>query len=236
MERHSTHSSMGLEGFKYIYFHLCRNQFRKSLKWSVFSTIVIVLCGIIMSSKNSFQLVSIVADAGLKIAPPLLGFTLSSFALVVGFKDDVLMQKLKNYQTSNGISMYLQLVVTFIAMLGSVFICLLLCVIFHLILAFDIKVCDRIFEYVQYINYACFAFLTFFVFYALFAIKDLLSNLFSLGRSSDNLHKAKQDLRKIHGQYTEVGNANVEYNNIFVYIFIGILNVLKVLRKIFNKK
>ena len=95
-QKQTTHSSMGLEGFGYIYFHLCRSQFIKSLKWAGVSTLLIVVCGIFMSSKDSLQLVSIITEIGLKVMPPLLGFTLSSFALVIGFKDDALMISSRN--------------------------------------------------------------------------------------------------------------------------------------------
>ena len=216
---------MGLKLFWHIYFRICRAQFKKSLRWSGISTLIVALCGIFLSSKNGFLLMSVVTELGLKITPPLLGFTLSSFALVVGFKDDVLMRKLKDYQTSNGISMYLQLVVTFVAMLGAVFVCLLACVVFHLFLSFDIKVCGQLFKIFKYINYACFVLQTFLMFYALFAIKDLLSNLFSLGKSSDSLHKSVK-LQK-GKQHVENECKEIECNNIFVYVFMGIFYVIK---------
>ena len=93
MEKRTKSHLMGLEKFRHIYFHLCRKQFIRSLTWSVSSTLLIVFFGILFSSKNGFQLITIVTEVGLKITPPLLGFTLSSFALVVGFKDDNLMKK-----------------------------------------------------------------------------------------------------------------------------------------------
>lgn len=234
MGKQTTHSSMGLEGFGYIYFHLCRSQFIKSLKWAGVLTLLIVVCGIFMSSKDSLQLVSIITEIGLKVMPPLLGFTLSSFALVIGFKDDALMNKLKKHQTRNGISMYLQLVVTFIAMLGSVFICLLLCVVSHLILSFGIEVGNQIFEYTRYGNYACFVLMTFVVFYALFAVKDLLSNLFSLGRASNSLYQAEKRA-KVHNQNIEIKSKKYEDNNVFVYIFMGILSVAQFIHKVVCK-
>ena len=208
MGKQTTHSSMGMEGFGYIYFHLCRSQFMKSLKWSGISTLLIVVCGIFMSSKDSLQLVSLLTALGLTVMPPLLGFPLSSFAPATALKHDALMNKLKKHQTRNGISMYLQLVVTFIAMLGSVFVCLLLCVVSHLILSFGIEVGNQIFEFTMYVNYACFVLLTFVVFYALFAVKDLLSNLFSLGRASNSLYQA-EERAKVQNQNLEVKSKKI---------------------------
>lgn len=232
MEKQTKSNLMGLERFRHIYFHLCRKQFIRSLKWSVFSTLPIVLFGIFLSSKNGFQLIAIVTEVGLKITPPLLGFTLSSFALVIGFKDDTLMRKLKGHITRCGISMYLQLVVTFIAMLGSVFLCLLLCVFSKIILSFEIKVNEDIFQYVQYANYIFFIIITFMVFYALFAIKDLLSNLFSLGKSSNNLHQVENDKQKELQQSCISKEHEFNDNNIFVYIFMIILYIVDYFKKI----
>ena len=223
MEKQTKSNLMGLERFRHIYFHLCRKQFVRSLKWSVFSTLLIVLFGIFLSSKNGFQLIAIVTEVGLKITPPLLGFTLSSFALVIG---------LKGHITRCGISMYLQLVVTFIAMLGSVFLCLLLCVFSKIILSFEIKVNEDIFQYVQYANYIFFIIITFMVFYALFAIKDLLSNLFSLGKSSNNLHQVENDMQKEVQQSCISKEHEFNDNNIFVYIFMVILYIVDFFKQI----
>lgn len=237
MEKRTKSHLMGLEKFRHIYFHLCRKQFIRSLTWSVSSTLLIVFFGILFSSKNGFQLITIVTEVGLKITPPLLGFTLSSFALVVGFKDDNLMKKLKGHITKCGISMYLQLVVTFIAMLGSVFLCLLLCVFSKIILSFEIKVNEDIFQYVQYVNYIFFTIITLMVFYALFAIKDLLSNLYSLGNSSNNLYQVENDKQKEMQQSCISKEHKLVFNdnNIFVYIFMGILYVIDFIKQIVTK-
>lgn len=227
-----TPDSKGWKGFIYIYFHLCQKQFLKSLKWSLVLTFIMALSGATLSAKNSYQLISVVVDLGLKIAPPLLGFTLSSFALVVGFKDDALMRKLKDHITERGISMYQQIVVTFIAMLVSVFLCLLLCVVLHIFLSFDIKVSEQTFKYAKYGNFFCFMLQTFMVFYALFAIKDLLSNLFSMGQSSNKLYQIEKE-GQIHNLYnTSEELASNKENKFFVYFFMVILYLIKFLKNV----
>ena len=110
--------------------------------------------------------------------------------------------------------MYLQLVVTFIAMLGSVFVCLLLCVVSHLILSFGIEVENQIFEYIKYGNYACF--------------------LFSLGRASNSLYQAEKRA-KDQNQNLEVKSKKSEDNNVFVYIFMGILSIAKFIHEVVCK-
>lgn len=152
-------------------------------------------CAATLSSKNSYELITSVTELGLRVTPPLLGFTLSSFALVVGFKDDTLMTKLKSHRTKAGITMYQQLVVTFVAMLASVFMCLMLCVVSRLFLSFEITVKAEMYKSVCWINVVWLIVLSFSLFYALYAVKDLLSNLFSLGQTSNSLfeHRQKHD-------------------------------------------
>lgn len=110
----------------------------------------------------------------------------------------------------------------------------LLCVVSHLILSFGIDVGNQIFEYIRYGNYACFVLLTFVVFYALFAVKDLLSNLFSLGRASNSLYQAEKRA-KVHNQNIEIKSKKYEDNNVFVYIFMGILSVAQFIHKVVCK-
>lgn len=72
------------------------------------------------------------------------------------------------------------------------------------------------------------------VFYALFAIKDLLSNLFNLGKSSNNLHQVESDKQKEVQQSCISKEHKLDFNdnNIFVYIFMAILYILDFLKQI----
>lgn len=177
----------GWRGFRHVYFCYCGKQFRHSLGWSsVFVLITIVIS--YFSTKTFIELLEIMTDMGLKIAPPLLGFTLSGYALVVGVNDVSISELLKTHKTQSGITMYQQLYTTFIAMLSSIFFLLLESVLLNYVIKSDIVV-NVAWNIVDIINLAAFSIYVLTVFYAIFAIKYLLSNLFSLGQTANNIYQ-----------------------------------------------
>lgn len=179
----------GWRGFRHVYFHYCGKQFRHSLIWSsVFVIIAIVIS--YFSTKTFIELLEIMIDMGLKITPPLLGFTLSGYALVVGLNDASISELLKTHKTQSGIPMYQQLYTTFIAMLSSIFFLLLESVMLNYVIKADV-VLNVAWDILDIINFLVFLIYTFTLFYAIFAIKDLLSNLFSLGQTANNIYQNK---------------------------------------------
>ena len=140
-----------------------------------------------------YEFISILVDIGLRVSPPLLGFTLSGYALVVGVNDKAMAEKIKSSTTRNGITMYQQLYTTFIAMLGSIFLLLVESVIIYYALNANISIGNPLNKFgmpyiMNFINFMGFVVLAFTLSYALLAIKDLLSNLFSLGQTTNNLY------------------------------------------------
>lgn len=116
--------------------------------------------------------------------------------MIVGVNDVNIAERLKNHKTKTGITMYQQLYTTFIAMLGSIFLLLLESVVLHYVLEADISldfpmIVDVI-DFIVFLGYAVT------MFYALFAVKDLLSNLFSLGQTANNIYQSmnKNENRK----------------------------------------
>lgn len=182
----------GWKGFKYIYFYVCKEQFYRSLKKSCY-LLSIILLPTLLSEKTYYEFISILVDIGLRVSPPLLGFTLSGYALVVGVNDKAMAEKIKSSTTRNGITMYQQLYTTFIAMLGSIFLLLVESVIIYYALNANISIGNPLNKFgmpyiMNFINFMGFVVLAFTLSYALLAIKDLLSNLFSLGQTTNNLY------------------------------------------------
>ena len=182
----------GWKGFRYIYFYVCKEQFHRSLKKSCYLLSIILLLTL-LSEKTFYEFISILADIGLRVSPPLLGFTLSGYALVVGVNDKTMAEKIKSSTTQNGITMYQQLYTTFIAMLGSIFLLLIESVVIYFALNTNISIESSLNNFVMqyimsFINFVIFVLLAFTLSYSLMAIKDLLSNLFSLGQTTNNLY------------------------------------------------
>ncbi len=181
-----TLQSKGWSGFNFVYFKFCGKQFRHSLRWASCAVVLAFIVSV-LSPKPYYDLLVVLTSIGLKVAPPLLGFTLSGYALVIGVNDANVSERLKRYKTKTGITMYQQLYTTFIAMLGSIFLLLVESVILHYALESGIMLSNSI--VVGIVNISIFLIYSFTMFYALFAVKDLLSNLFSLGQTINNIHQ-----------------------------------------------
>lgn len=181
-----TLQSKGWRGFRHVYFHFCRKQFKHSFVWSCCAVAFVTVVSF-FSGKSYFELLVVLSDIGIKVAPPLLGFTLSGYSLIVGVNDVTIAERLKSHKTKFGITMYQLLYTSFIAMLGSIFLLLLESVVLHYVLEADISLDFPII--VDIIDVIVFLGYTLTMFYALFAVKDLLSNLFSLGQTANNIYQ-----------------------------------------------
>lgn len=169
---------IGISGFRYLYFVKCWKDFAKSLWWSLCLS---SLCCVayFFSSKTAWDLLEVVIDINLRISAPILAFTLAGYSVIMGKASD----KLKNIKTKSGLTMYQKLNTTFMAMLLSTMTTLLLSVIVLIFMAsgigFVLLPCDF---WVTFINNAVLFMMTLLLFYMILTIKDLLSNLFSLGQ------------------------------------------------------
>lgn len=185
-----TLGSKGWRGFKFVYFHYCRKQFLHSLFWSGFVTVIVFIIAN-LSSCSFYDSLEILTEIGLKVAPPLLGFTLSGYALIVGVNDATISERLKAHKAKSGITMYQQLYTTFIAMLASISLLLIESVVLSYVIKAKLSIgCTQV---VDIINVTIFVAYVFTLFYALFAVKDLLSNLFSLGQTANNIYQSQHD-------------------------------------------
>lgn len=205
----ATKNSMGWRGFLYVYFRICKKQVKHSCLWSL-SLVAIVLLFSSISCKTYYEMLIALSDIGLRITPPLLGFTLSGYALVVGVSDPLVSWKLKTAYTNYGITMYQLLYTTFIAMLGSIFLSLLWSIIIHFAIQVDLRFASSSLFFINagiIINFVIFFLYTFVLSYAIFAIKDLLSNLFSLGQTVNRLYIKKSETEK---QMNDSGEKIVE--------------------------
>lgn len=170
----------GLLGFEILYFDFCRDQFKRSLKYtSIFTLLSFII--ILVSKHGFFYFIKVVTDIGLNVTPDILGFTIAGYAMIVGLSNTNAMNILKGSVLDSGISMFQQLNTTFIAMLLSALLNLILCVIAKIVTAAEIKVplCSWLIESFNGLSYLILVISTF---YVVFSIKDLLSNLFSLGQ------------------------------------------------------
>lgn len=165
----------GLKGFRHIYFVRCRKDFIKSLRGTTILTIlfIIVYC---WSDKSGYTLLNEMLSVSIKVTPPLLGFTLAGYSVILGKSTE----SLKDIKTRSGLTMFQKLNTTFIAMLLSTLLCLMLSVIFLVISSAEVHSwCYKFDNIMNFVAYSC---LSASLSYALFAIKDLISNLFSLGQ------------------------------------------------------
>lgn len=106
--------------------------------------------------------------------------------------------------------MYQLLYTTFIAMLGSIFLSLLWSIIIHFAIQADLRFASSSLLFINagiIINFVIFFLYTFVLSYAIFAIKDLLSNLFSLGQTVNRLYIKKSETEK---QMNDSGEKIVE--------------------------
>lgn len=171
------YQKVGLSGFCYLYFVICRKDFMKSIKWSL---IMCILCcfAYCYSTKNTWDLLRIVLDLSIKIAAPILAFTLAGYSVIMGKATD----KLRSIPTKSGLSMYQKLNTTFMSMLLSTMTNLILSVFILIWMSSEVDIvlpCECMVEIVNSIGLFV---MTLLLFYMLFTIKDLLSNLFSLGQ------------------------------------------------------
>ncbi len=177
MTTENKNRKIGLSGFIYLYFVKCRKDFAKSLVWSLIMT-AICSFGYYHSSKVTWDLLLMVLDINLRVAAPILAFTLAGYSVIMGKASD----KLKTIKTKSGLSMYQKLNTTFMAMLLSTMTNLLLTVLIKIWMSSEINIalpCDCMEDLVN--NVGLFM-MTLLLFYMIFTIKDLLSNLFSLGQ------------------------------------------------------
>lgn len=186
--------SMGWAGFWHVYLYYCWKEVKHSLEWSLVALAVISTISA-FSNSTILDLLGYLTDIGLRVAPPLLGFTLSGYALIVGVNDVTISILLKTHKTKSGIPMYQKLYTTFIAMLFSIFLVLLESVLLNYALKANIEVNFSSWLIIT-INVFVFSFYTFTLFYAIFAVKDLLSNLFSLGQTANIIYQSMENEKK----------------------------------------
>ena len=165
----------GLKGFIIQYFFKCTKEFQKSLINSVLLTIILIIV-YIKSDRSDIDLLNNILSISLKVSPSLLAFTLAGYSVIMG-KDS---KGLKKYKTFSGITMYQQLNATFIAMLLSALICLIVTAVVSFIASANISTENE--DVDRVINFSSFSLVSFLLSYTFFAVKDLISNLFSLGQ------------------------------------------------------
>lgn len=168
---------IGLSGFRYLYFRKCWRDCLKSLMWSLLMTIFSCIA-FILSSKTTWDLLLVVLEIDLRITAPILAFTLAGYSVIMG----KVPEKLKTIATKSGLSMYQKLNTTFIAMLLATITNLLLSVFTSILMATDINFLLPYECMASLINKVGLFVITMLLFYMIFTIKDLISNLFSLGQ------------------------------------------------------
>lgn len=176
----------GLSGFMYLYFKKCKRDFKKSLKYSGLLTLLFLVV-FFLSKKCSLSLLNNLLSISLKVSPSLLAFTLAGYAVIMGRG----VENLKKVSTNSGLSMYQKLNTTFIAMLMATLICLIVTVVLSFISSSEISSGCIIIDDIA--NLIAFTVTSFLLSYMLFAIKDLISNLFSMGQFMEVHNKLRHD-------------------------------------------
>lgn len=188
----------GLKGFRYHYFTTCRKDWCDSLKHSSALT-VLLMVPYMLSSKSGFELILIAVDVVLRICVPLLAFMLAGYSLIMGKE----IEGLTSSTTKSGLSMYQKLNTVFVAMLVATLTCVMITVSVAIVAKCEIVLpCMNSFQTIlTLINAFVYLAIVFFLSYMLFCVKDLLSNLFSLGQYIQKSQDEKRNAK--HSDYPE---------------------------------
>lgn len=165
----------GLGAFCSQYFVDCRKEFYKSLILSAILTLILIIVYVV-SDLDGYDLLNNLLSISIKVSPPLLAFTLAGYSVIMGKNA----KSLRQYKAKSGLTMFQQLNTTFIAMLLSALVSLIITVVLSFIVSAELTTSCK--NLADFLNFIAFALVSFFLSYTLFAVKDLISNLFSMGQ------------------------------------------------------
>jgi len=178
----------GINSFFVLYFVGCREQFKKSLRFSAILTLILILL-YFFSPVNGYTILLSLSNICLAVSPAILGFTLAGYSIIINVADKEILALLKRTKLKNDISMYQRLYTTFVAMLLSMFCTLLIGSVTKLLISLNLGctcTCEFFIIIIDIVNGIWFALETFLLLYSIFSVKDLISNLYSLGQVSKN--------------------------------------------------
>lgn len=178
-KRNELISEPGWDGVWAIY-SACN--FRRSVILPItLSTLALIAS--IYSGKTAVIFIKYISNAILLIAPAVLGFTLSGYALMMGLSNSNFIQRLARYkEDGKNYSMFQSLNATFAVVLLMAFITTITGIGVELLLNASIEFPSQFVDYCEIYNWACLYFIMFLLFYTINAIKDVVINIFSFGQ------------------------------------------------------
>lgn len=157
------------------------NLLRSIIPPGVLSAFVFSIC--ICSDKPPTLFIAYASNATLLIAPAILGFTLSGYALMMGLSSSEFIRGLATYKAEGkSYTMFQSLNSTFAVVLWMAFITTIMGVCVDLLLKADVSFPESIADYCNVFNWTFFCILLFFLFYTINAIKDVVINIFNFGQ------------------------------------------------------
>jgi len=163
----------------------------KNLRQSLYAPFALtagcfIICAF-FTGKDSFELLSFIAGLIVTIVPGILGFTLTGYALLMGFCNSDILNGLKKHKPQGREhSMFQILNSTFAVVLYVLFFTTLLGSFVSIIIKAEIPMCPYIIQYAECYNYLWFFVLVLALFYAINSIKDIVINIFNFGQYVQN--------------------------------------------------
>jgi len=183
-----THKS-GLKGLYRVY---DKHKFINSLWIPSIISVVIFPC-IIITQKNTYEVIEALAKVILSIMPSLLGFVLGGYAIIIGFGNEKFMKSTAKISVENPISFYQKF--------SSVFAFSILCFGTALVFAFVIILFSFIIipEFVPVIIIQCINFSTLFILmftsiYSILQIPVMILNIFTFSQTN-HINLVSQNLK-----------------------------------------
>lgn len=175
----------------FIYKSNKKNLYKSILIPFVLTAICIIICTI--SSKEYAYFIALVSESIISVCPPILGFVLSGYALMMGLSDSKVVRSLMKFKPNDKFSLFETLSSTFAIILLVTSITTLAGVLAHVIIEASLGMPVIMYSLTPYWN-ACLLFvLLFLLFYTVNSIKDIVINIFYFGRYTEAFCSKNED-------------------------------------------
>lgn len=135
------------------------------------------------SGKDSLVFLEYVSSTILSVGPNMLGFTLSGYALMMGFSNSDFIKGLINFkEDGKEYSLFQSLNSVFAVVLGMMFLTTLVGAFASVVLKANLPMPAMLLSITSLYNWSCLFVLLFLMFYTINAIKDIVINIFNFGQ------------------------------------------------------
>lgn len=198
-----------------------KKSFKKSL---IKPTIIEVICGVILcfSSIPYLELISVLCSFVNGGYPSIVGFVLSGYALLIGFGNSEVTQKLSVKLDGRKHALFQEINATFAMMLLFLIVTLLLSFLISTVVTAQIDTWGIPSKCIDFLNVVVFHVFLFFILYSLLSLLDVVMNIFNFGQFAYFVSNTKSE---------EEGQNNQSVFKVlidtFLDVMIGIKNRVK---------